>query len=80
MSTFGTDPCFRRVRGVLSTGSSPIDSLRWKQVGSKCAEQRVECSDGSNDAGRIESTVSVNGHLLGSGALKCQGYSWCSRS
>ena len=29
------------------------------------------------DAERIESTVSVNEHLLGSGALKCQGDSWC---
>ena len=33
-----------------------------------------------DDAGQIESTVSVNGHLLGSGALKCQGYTWCSCS
>ena len=32
------------------------------------------------DARPIESTVSVNEHLLGSGALKCQGYSWCSCS
>ena len=41
------------------------------------------------DAGRIESTVFVNGPLLGiiilitsggSGALKLQGYSWCSCS
>ena len=46
MSTFGTDPCFRRVRGVLSAASSPKDSLCWKQVGSKCAEQRAECSFG----------------------------------
>ena len=61
MSTFGTDPCFRRVQGILLPASSPKDSLRWKQVGLKCAEQRAECSDGSSwpgDAGRIESTVS----------------------
>ena len=47
LSTFGTDPCFRRVRGVLSAASSPKDILRWKQVCTKFAEQRAEHSDGS---------------------------------
>ena len=47
MSMFGTDPCFRKVRGVLLAASSLKDSLHWKQVGLKCAEQRAECSDGS---------------------------------
>ena len=47
VSMFGTDPCFRRVQGVLLAASSPKDSLRWKQVGSKCAEQTAEYSDGS---------------------------------
>ena len=43
-------------------------------------EQSIPIRRWPYDAGRIESTVSVNGHLLGSGTLKCQGYSWCSCS
>ena len=33
VSTFGTDPLFRRLRGVLSDASGPKDSFRLKQPG-----------------------------------------------
>ena len=50
VSTVGTDPLFRRLRGVLSDASGPKDSFRSKQVFSKWAEQRAEYSDGANFA------------------------------
>ena len=58
---------------IACTGSKLARNVRNR-------EQSIPIRSWPHDAGRIESTVSVNGHLLGSGALKSQGYSWCSCS
>ena len=65
--TVGTDPLFRRLRGVLSAALGPKGSFCSKQADWKWAEQRAEYSDGANVA-RIESTASLNFHLQGSNA------------